>query len=141
MRTILVLVQKEFRQILRDKFMGKAIIVLPIVQMVILVYAATFEIKNIDILIVDRDGSSSSVKLTQKFLGSNFFTIDKGFFTNKQVADYLDNGKADLALIPSKKVKDNWDKIVWDMDTLTCVKEDSNRNRKKYVFKSKSSND
>lgn len=99
MRVILVIVQKEFRQILRDKFMGRAIIILPIVQMIVLVYAATFEIKNIDLLIVDRDGSSLSTKLTQKFTGSNFFTVDIKQLTDKQTVGFLDKGKADLALI------------------------------------------
>lgn len=36
--------------------------------------------------------------------------------------------------VPSKQVKDNWDKMEWNMDTLKCVKEDSKRKRKKYVF-------
>lgn len=99
MRTIIVIVQKEFRQIMRDKFMGKAIIIMPVIQMVILVYAATFEIKNIDLLIVDRDNSSTSVKLIQKFVGSNFFTVNKIPLTDNQAAKYLDNGKADLVLI------------------------------------------
>jgi ABC-2 type transport system permease protein len=87
---------------MRDRFMGKAIVILPVVQMIILVYAATFEIKNIDLLIVDRDGSSLSAKLTQKFAGSNFFTIDNHPLTDEQTKSFLDKGKADLALIVPK---------------------------------------
>lgn len=99
MRTILYIIQKEFKQIMRDKFMSRAIIAIPILQMVILVYAATFEIKNIDLLIVDRDGSASSVKLTQKFIGSNFFTVTKKNLSDNQIHQFINRGEADIALI------------------------------------------
>ena len=45
MRTIIFLIKKEFLQIFRDKFIGKAIFGIPIVQMIPLVPALTFEIK------------------------------------------------------------------------------------------------
>ena len=45
----------------------------PIIQMVILVYAATFEMKNIRIHFVDQDKSSASAELMQKFTASPFF--------------------------------------------------------------------
>jgi ABC-2 type transport system permease protein len=54
MRTILYLIRKEFIQIFRDKFIGKAIFAVPIVQMLILVPAVTFEIKHVNLCIVDR---------------------------------------------------------------------------------------
>jgi ABC-2 type transport system permease protein len=73
MRTILYIVQKEFTQIARDKFMRMAIIMIPVVQMVILVYAATFEMKNIKIHFVDHDKSTVSAELMQKFSASPFF--------------------------------------------------------------------
>jgi ABC-2 type transport system permease protein len=73
MRTILYIVQKEFLQISRDKFLRGAIIMVPIIQMVILVYAATFEMKNIRIHFVDQDKSTVSTELMQKFTASPFF--------------------------------------------------------------------
>jgi ABC-2 type transport system permease protein len=45
----------------------------PIVQMMILVYAATFEMKNIKIHFVDQDKSTASAGLMQKFYASPFF--------------------------------------------------------------------
>jgi len=99
MRTILFLVQKEFLQIRRDKYIGKAIIIIPIVQMVILVYAATFEIKSIKVHFVDQDKSTESVGIIQKISASPFFlpvsmsdNIDKG---NQLL---LDN-KADMVCV------------------------------------------
>jgi ABC-2 type transport system permease protein len=113
MRTILYIIQKEFKQIMRDKFMSKAIIVMPILQMVILVYAATYEIKNIDLLIVDRDGSTASVKLAQKFTGSSFFTINKKNISENQIHQFINEGKADIVLI----IPDGFEKKIHDLQT------------------------
>ena len=60
MRTILYLIRKEFIQIFRNKFIGRAIFGVPIVQMLILVPAVTFEIKTVNICILDRDMSTAS---------------------------------------------------------------------------------
>jgi ABC-2 type transport system permease protein len=99
MRTILYIIRKEFKQIARDKFMGKAIIIMPIVQMVILVYAATFEIKHVDLLIVDRDGSPTSISLINKYTSSSFFSVSKQSLGDNQVKEVLDKGDADVVLI------------------------------------------
>ncbi|MBN1117569.1 MAG: ABC transporter permease [Bacteroidales bacterium] len=103
MRTIIYIIQKEFLQIFRDKFMGKAIFAIPIIQMVILVYAATFEIKHIDLLVVDRDGSSASTELINKFRGSTFFTVHKKQLTENEIKAVLDEGTVDLAMVIPQK--------------------------------------
>ena len=54
MRTILYLIRKEFIQIFRNKFISKAIFAVPIVQMLILVPAITFEIKNVKLALLIR---------------------------------------------------------------------------------------
>ena len=46
MRTILFIIQKEFIQVFRNKAMLPIIFVVPIVQLLILVNAATFEMKT-----------------------------------------------------------------------------------------------
>jgi ABC-2 type transport system permease protein len=99
MRTILYIIRKEFKQIARDKFMGRAIIAMPILQMLVLVYAATFEIKNVDLLVVDRDGSPASINLINKFAASDFFTLSKESINDNQVKKVLDKGSADVVLI------------------------------------------
>ena len=47
MRTVLFIIQKEFIQVFRNKTMLPIIFVVPLVQLIILVNAATFEMKNI----------------------------------------------------------------------------------------------
>jgi ABC-2 type transport system permease protein len=75
MKTIAFILQKEFIQILRNRTMLPMIIVLPFVQLLILVNAATFDMKNIDIYVVDRDLSSTSRQLVNKFEASPFYNV------------------------------------------------------------------
>lgn len=99
MKTILVIIQKEFLQIKRDKTMLPIILVVPIVQLLILVYAATFEIKNIDLCIVDNDLSSSSRKIIEKFEASPFFNITGRTFSVREAEEMIEKDVADIVLI------------------------------------------
>jgi ABC-2 type transport system permease protein len=98
MRTILFILYKEFLQIFRNKTMLPIMILVPIVQLIILVHAATMEMKHIDLYIVDKDLSVTSKKLINKFRGSPFFIIrETGFSMSKAEAAILKN-KADAIL-------------------------------------------
>jgi ABC-2 type transport system permease protein len=98
MRTILFLLQKEFIQVFRNRFMLPIIFVVPLLQMVILVFAATLEMKNIEMVVVDRDLSDISRRMTAKFGGSPFFVI-KGFSQSVDEAeDMLRANEADMVL-------------------------------------------
>jgi len=99
MRTILFILQKEFLQIRRNKAMLPIIIVMPFVQLFILAYAATFEMKNIKMHIIDRDLSSVSREMTSKFTGSPFYEITNFSFSDKIGEENLKNNKADIVLI------------------------------------------
>jgi len=99
MRTILFIVQKEFIQVFRNRTMLPMILVVPIVQLIILVNAATFEMKNIRLCIVDQDLSSVSRKLTSKFEGSPYFIIKEQTFSAKEAIRRIDNGEITAALI------------------------------------------
>lgn len=98
MRTILYLIRKEFIQIFRNKFIGKAIFAVPIVQMLILVPAVTFEIRNIRICIIDRDMTPESRGLVSRLEGSSFFKVMYSTFSEKEANNLLHKGKCDLIL-------------------------------------------
>lgn len=55
------LLEKEFKQIRRDRFMPKIIFIIPIMQLIILPFAANFEMRNINLSIVDNDHSVTSM--------------------------------------------------------------------------------
>ncbi len=84
MRTIGFILQKEFIQLFRNKVSVRIIIIMPMVQLLVLAYAATFEIKSTRLFIVDQDRSNSSRDLISHFSGSPFYRI----------IDYSNNYKA-----------------------------------------------
>lgn len=98
MRTIAYLIRKEFIQIFRDKFISKAIFGIPIVQLLILVPAVTFEIKDIRMCIVDKDMSPVSRAIVSKLQGSEFFIINQSTFSDVEADNYLHANKGDLVL-------------------------------------------
>jgi len=93
MRIILFIIQKEFLQVFRNRSMLPIIFIVPIVQLIILVHAATLEIKNIKLCIVDNDLSSYSRKLSGKFEGSPYFVIEKRTFSANEAIKYIINYK------------------------------------------------
>lgn len=75
MRTIRYILQKEFIQVFRNKTMLPIIFIVPIIQLLVLSYTATFEIKNVNLFVVDQDNSPDSREIIAKFKGSPFYTI------------------------------------------------------------------
>jgi ABC-2 type transport system permease protein len=98
MRIIFYLLQKEFIQIFRNKTMLPIMFVMPIVQLLVLSFAATFEMKNIKINITDNDHSSTSRALISKFQGSPFYTIVNYSAAYKIAENDLKTNKADMIL-------------------------------------------
>jgi ABC-2 type transport system permease protein len=98
MRTIAVLIRKEFTQILRNRIMIPAMIVAPLVQMFILVYAANMNMRDIDFAILDEDGSASSVNLISKYSSSPFFFISGSVKSLDDAEILLLGDKTDLVI-------------------------------------------
>lgn len=98
MKTIGYLIQKEFKQIFRNKGMIPIIFILPLLQLVILSNAATFDIKNINLSYVDYDKSSSSRALIEKFDASTYFHIATEFQSSKEATDAMAMGEVDIVI-------------------------------------------
>jgi len=98
MKTILFILQKEFIQIFRNRTMLPMIIVLPFVQLLILVNAATFDMKNIDVYVVDQDLSSTSRQLVGKFEASPFYNLVAQSFQVEDGQKHILRDEADLII-------------------------------------------
>jgi len=98
MRTILYLIRKEFIQIFRNKFISKAIFGVPIIQMLILVPAVTFEIKHVNLCIIDNDISSESRGLVSKLEGSTFFKVKFSTWSETEANNLLHRNKCSMIL-------------------------------------------
>lgn len=98
MKTLIYILQKEFTQIFRDKRMLAIILVVPVMQMLILVYAANFDIKNANLVVVDHDLSPASQRLINKFTGSPFFQNNGSTLNIAQAEALMKSGKVDMIL-------------------------------------------
>ncbi|MBN1561628.1 ABC transporter permease [candidate division KSB1 bacterium] len=98
MPTLYYLLQKEFIQIRRNKFMARVIILVPIVQMLILVPAVTFDIKGIDLCVVDLDLSSTSRELVNALQGSQFFKVRRMTFSMQEAQNQMNRDEIDVIL-------------------------------------------
>lgn len=98
MKRLRFLLKKEFLQIFRNKLLLRMILVLPVAQLSILPWAATFDQKDISLSIVDYDKSSISSKMVDKVLSSGFFKLTDYSATYEQALHAIEQGEADLIL-------------------------------------------
>lgn len=75
MRILRFLLRKEFLQIRRDKAMLRMLVAVPVVQLLLLSSAATFEIRRSRMYLVDEDHSSMSRGLVQRMVASGRFEL------------------------------------------------------------------
>jgi len=75
MRTLRFLLRKEFLQIRRDPAIMRMLVVMPIVQLLLLGNAATFEIRSSRMYVVDEDHSPASRGLVTRLAASGRFEI------------------------------------------------------------------
>jgi ABC-2 type transport system permease protein len=83
------------------------IFVLPLVQLLVLSNAASFEIKNIKFSYIDNDHSVASRELVSKFQASNYFNVVESFPSKKEADFQMQTGKVDVVLeIPNHFERD-----------------------------------
>lgn len=75
------------------------IILIPLLQMLVLVFAATYDLKNVNIFLVDHDLSSTSRKLASKLEASPFFTINNTSFNPEEGENELLKNHDDMVLV------------------------------------------
>lgn len=98
MKTILFIIQKEFKQIFRNKGMLPIIFILPLVQLIVLSNAASFEVRNIKFSYIDKDHSAASRELISKFETSHYFKIINEFPSKKEANLEMQKGTVDVIL-------------------------------------------
>lgn len=67
------LIEKEFKQLLRNSFLPRLILIFPCMIMLLMPWAVNLEIKNIQLNIVDNDHSVISQRLVNKIAASTYF--------------------------------------------------------------------
>ena len=90
------LLEKEFKQIRRDKFLPRIIFIIPILQLIILPFAANFEMRNINLCIVNHSHSTLSQQLQDKILSSGYFRLTAYADKPDQALTTIENNEADI---------------------------------------------
>lgn len=101
------LLEKEFKQMLRNPIMLPLIIALPLIQLILLPYAATYEIRNIDMVVIDNDKSDLSRDLCHKINSSEYFNIVDYAPTHQEALETLERGKAGMSIEIPENFEEN----------------------------------
>ena len=99
MRAIRYMLIKEFKQIFRTREMVVIIFGLPVVQLIILGFTITNEVKNVSLIISDQDNSPVSREIVQSFENTDRFIVVNYIKDQKKIGESLQNWDAQIALI------------------------------------------
>lgn len=98
MKWLPYLLRKEFRQIFRNTLILRMILAVPIVQLLIIPLTADYEVKNIQIAVVDQDMSGSSYQLIQQILASGYFRLSEYGHSYRQAVGDMEEDRVDMIL-------------------------------------------
>ncbi|MBM4161927.1 MAG: ABC transporter permease, partial [Ignavibacteria bacterium] len=73
---IVALLKKEFGQLFKDPRLLPIVFVAPVIQLTLLGFAASLDVKNISMVLCDLDKTQASRTLVQDFTNSGYFTIE-----------------------------------------------------------------
>jgi len=96
---LISIIRKEFIQIWRDPRTLALIIVMPIVQLFLLGYAATTDVKNISLAVWDQSRTTQSRAFLDAFRAANYFQINYAVVSEQEYRTLIETGKARAALI------------------------------------------
>ena len=127
MRVLRYILQKEFLQIFRDKAILAMMFMMPTVQLIVIPLAMNFDVKNINISVVDHDHSTLSQKLIEKVGASGYFTFVSAKPSYKEALPEIENEAADLIMeIPAgferNLVREGAQKMALSVDGINATK-------------------
>ncbi|MET3878610.1 ABC transporter permease [Chitinophaga sp. OAE865] len=127
MRVLRYLLKKEFRQIFRDKIILAMMFAMPTIQLIIFPLAMNFDVKSVNIAVVDNDHSSYSQQLVAKIGASGYFKIVAAAPSFQSAIRYIETEKADVLLeIPpnfeSHLIREGQQRIGVSVDAINGTK-------------------
>jgi ABC-2 type transport system permease protein len=127
MKVLPVLLKKEFRQIFRDSMIVRIIFMLPAIQLLVLPFAADYEISDIKVGVIDQDMSTTSRSLVHALEFSNYFILEAYGHSYNEGLNWIESDKTDLVLqIPQNfeknLVRENTGTIYMAVNAVNGVK-------------------
>ena len=96
---LLSIIRKEFIQIFRDKRTLALILVIPIMQLFLLGYAATSDVRNVPLAVFNQSYSAESRALLEAYRASDYFEIAYSAASESEIQTLIETGRANAALI------------------------------------------
>ena len=93
------LIRKEFIQILRDPRTLILVLIIPIMQLFLLGYSATNDVRNIPLAVYDQDRGPAARALLDAYRAADYFSLAYDVESEAELRDLIDSGKARAGLI------------------------------------------
>lgn len=98
LQRIISLIYKEYLAVWRDKKSRLVLIFPPLMQLLVFAWAATLDVKNVHMGILNRDNGEQAIELTQRFNGSPTFTKITYLKSVEEIAPFIDNQEGVMVL-------------------------------------------
>jgi ABC-2 type transport system permease protein len=106
---IMALIWKEMLAVLRDKKVRISILVPPVIQLCVFTFAATLDVKNVSIGILNRDHGEQGIELCQRFTGATVFSHIHYLKSVEEIAPFIDNQKGAMVVSLDSQFSRNLD--------------------------------
>ena len=99
LRRLHSMLQKELRQVFRNKLTLRLVLLVPAVQLILFGYVAILDVDNIPTAVVDHSKSPQSRRLLGDFENSGYFRLSHYIKSERDIDALLDSGAVDLAIV------------------------------------------
>jgi ABC-2 type transport system permease protein len=96
---LLALMRKEFIQIFRDPRSLMIIFLMPLIQLFLMGFAATSDVRNVPLVVLDRDRSAASRDLLAAYRSADYFHVDYDVTSETELRQLIDSGQAGVGMI------------------------------------------
>jgi ABC-2 type transport system permease protein len=96
---LISLIRKEFIQIIRDPRTLVIAILIPVMQLFLLGYAATNDVRNIPLAVFDQDRGPAARALLDAYRASDYFLLTYDVNSEAEIRQLIDDGDARAGLI------------------------------------------
>jgi ABC-2 type transport system permease protein len=93
------IIRKEFIQIWRDPRTLVIILIIPIMQLFLLGYSATSDVKNVQLVVFDQSRSAESRALLEAYRAADYFVVSQYLQNEAEARALIEKGDARAALI------------------------------------------
>jgi len=96
---IIAITRKEFIQIMRDRRTLVVTLLMPLIQLVLMGYAAASDVKNVPLAVLDQSRTAQSRALLDAFRATGYFVINYEVTSEPDLQRLIDEGQAKTGLI------------------------------------------